>query len=404
MIKFHIWLTTHQGLHLHAGELVTSAPDARGALNGQFRYSPEYLENRSSFPLDPIHLPLSPGIYEANRPHSGVHGVFEDSLPDDWGRGLLIKRYNLPRHEQRIPHLLRCLENSIGALSYTEYPEFIPQTVDVDSNSLSDLQHQAERYEHNASLPNDNLPLLLQAGSSPGGARPKALVRDGEQSFIAKFPSRKDAFDIVALEAATMELARSIGLETAATRIVPCGNHKALIVERFDIGSHPNGRNHMISMQSLLGADGFYNMSYRDMADVIRTISSSPVQDLKRMFKQMVFNVAVGNTDDHLKNFCMLHTQNGWTLSPAYDLLPNIGHNQEHVLRTGYSNMAPDRKTLLTEAKHFGIKRQNKANSYITDVLSKVEKWESVYRSNNVPKQDITTLRPDIEKRLLKLT
>ena len=116
-----VWLTLPASEVVKAGELAIGDPDARGALDGQFRYTPEYLENSEAFLLDPLHLPLSADIFDADRPHAGIHGVFEDSLPDDWGRRLLVRRYKLGRKDQRIPQLLRLLGNhGLGALSYAE--------------------------------------------------------------------------------------------------------------------------------------------------------------------------------------------------------------------------------------------------------------------------------------------
>ncbi|MCJ7603175.1 MAG: HipA N-terminal domain-containing protein [Desulfobulbaceae bacterium] len=103
--KLNVWLTSLTGEILKAGELAVKDPDSRGALHGQFRYDPEYLESPKAFPLDPVHLPLTEGSFDADRPHAGIHGVFEDSLPDDWGRKIMARRYKLGRTEQRVPHL-----------------------------------------------------------------------------------------------------------------------------------------------------------------------------------------------------------------------------------------------------------------------------------------------------------
>ncbi len=112
MIRLDVWLTLPSGESVKTGALVVAAPDdIRGALQGQFRYNSEYLEHPRAFPLDPLHLPLSTGNFEADRPHAGVHGVFEDSLPDDWGRRLMIRCHKLGRGDQRIPNLLQLLGN-----------------------------------------------------------------------------------------------------------------------------------------------------------------------------------------------------------------------------------------------------------------------------------------------------
>jgi HipA N-terminal domain len=119
MIKLDVWLTIYPKPLLKAGELVVADPDSQGRLIGQSRYSPEYLAKSSVFFLDPINLPLSATVYAAARPHSGVHGVFEDSLPDNWGRRLLVRRSHFLRQQQRVPQLLRSIGAGImGALAY----------------------------------------------------------------------------------------------------------------------------------------------------------------------------------------------------------------------------------------------------------------------------------------------
>ena len=122
MIRLDVWLTLPSGDNIKAGILIIGNPNpVRGELQGQFRYTTGYLEHPLVFPLDPFHLPLSTETLEADRPREGVHGVFEDSLPDDWGRRLMIRRHKLGRHEQRIPNLLRLLgSQGLGALSYVE--------------------------------------------------------------------------------------------------------------------------------------------------------------------------------------------------------------------------------------------------------------------------------------------
>jgi serine/threonine-protein kinase HipA len=168
-----------------------------------------------------------------------------------------------------------------------------------------------------------------------GGARPKAVVYDAAvgDHFIAKFPSSKDKFNVVCIEAATMSLAAKAGLEIPGTRLISCGNKPVLLVRRFDLG--PSGRRHMISFQTLLKATGVYVNRYSDLLGVIRKISADPETDSAKFFRQACFNSAVDNTDDHLKNFWMLHDhQNGWRLSPAFDLNPDIGQNGgQHVFR-----------------------------------------------------------------------
>ncbi|MCF6291706.1 MAG: type II toxin-antitoxin system HipA family toxin [Desulfobacterales bacterium] len=404
MIRLDVWLTLPSGESIKVGALVAGDPDpVRGDLQGQFRYAPAFLEHPRAFPLDPLHLPLSMEILEADRPRAGVHGVFEDSLPDDWGRRLMIRRYKLGRNEQRVPDLLRLLGNQgLGALSYAEEGRPELKTTGVSSRHLRKLALLAEKFEREpAAAADDELSLLFQAGSSPGGARPKALVEDENGSYLAKFASARDQLDVVSLEAAAMELARRAGIETAETRLMPLGPRKCLLVKRFDIND-AGGRNHLVSMQTLLKADGYYNVGYRDLAEVIKHISSQPGQDLHRLFRQMVFNVMIGNTDDHLKNFLMLHDNTGWRLSPAFDLIPNIGSNREHVLRVGLDNRPSNIETLLAEAKLFGIKQRQQAADVIEEIHEVVSGWSAVFTVCDIAEKDADVIGKDIGQRLKK--
>lgn len=404
MIKLDVWLALPAGESIKAGSLVVADPDnINGALHGQFRYAPEYLDDPLAFPLDPLHLPLSAEIFSADRPHAGVHGVFEDSLPDDWGRRLMIRHHNLGRNEQRIPQLLRLLGNQgLGALSYVEEGKPELKRNKISSRHLHELALLADKFEQEpAAVTDDELSLLFQAGSSPGGARPKALVDDENCSYLAKFASNKDQLDVVSLEAASMELAHRAEIETSGTRLKTLGSRKCLLVKRFDI-NEAGGYNHLISMQSLLKGDGNYNSSYRDLAEVIKHISTQPVHDLHRLYQQMVFNVIIGNTDDHLKNFLMLHDTRGWRLSPAFDLVPNIGFNHEHVLRIGPDNKTPDIETLLAEAKYFGIKRYRKAVDMVSRICEFVSEWPSIFTICDVPEKDSLLIGTDIGQRIEK--
>ncbi|MCB2214997.1 type II toxin-antitoxin system HipA family toxin [Desulfofustis glycolicus] len=404
MIKLIVWLNLEIGRPVRAGELVVADPDPRGGLQGQFRYAESYLTSGTGFALDPIHLPLEADLLEVNRPQAGIHAVFEDSLPDDWGRQLLVRRHRLAGHARRPPQLLPLLAgDGMGALSYSSSDRVPSQQTPVGGRKLAELQRQAMLFESGIATPDEDLTLLFQAGSLPGGARPKALIQKNGTAWLAKFASSRDHFDVVALEAAAMQLARLSGIDTPQTKLTSCGEHKALLVERFDLDLQKQTRTHVISMKSLLGVEGFYYLGYQDMAAVIRKISSYPAEDLLKLFRQMVFNALIGNTDDHLKNFCFYCNGRSWRLSPAFDLVPDIGRNREHVLRIGSSTMPPDRRTLRQEAKHFGIKRQARADEVIDTVLSSADHLETVFTSCGVPEADHDHFSRDISRRLKRL-
>jgi len=356
MKHLDLWLTFPNGNICQAGELIIDKPDNKrgGALRGEFRYSQDYLKRPEAFPLDPNALPLTEDVFSANRPKSGVHGVFEDALPDDWGRRLLIRHYNLTRQQQRVPELLSHMGSGLGALAFGNKP-VESDHVSASLHTLDDLLYAAESFEKGVDLDNTSLTALFQAGSSPGGARPKTLVQDEGYAWIAKFPSIKDQFDVVSIEAATLQLAQDSGIKVPEFKCHQCSDRKVLLSRRFDVTRL--GRRHIISMQSLLQADDYYMLGYGDMADLLRQYSVQPGLDLQTLYRQMLFNALIGNTDDHLKNFSMLHDDNGYRITPAYDLLPNLAKNQEHVLRFGITATIPTKNELLKLAKNYNLNK-----------------------------------------------
>lgn len=133
---------------------------------------------------------------------------------------------------------------------------------------------------------------------------------------------------------------------------------------------------------------------------MIKHLAAEPQRELSMLYRQVIFNVMIGNTDDHLKNFSMLHDENGWRLSPAFDLVPNIGYNREHVLRIGLDNRVTNPETLLAEAKYFGIKRRRVAEEIVAMVMEAVAQWASVFHEFAIPGEDVELIGADIESRL----
>jgi serine/threonine-protein kinase HipA len=397
MKKINTWLTFDDGRRIFCGEMICRNPDDRGWIEGAFRYSPEYLEHLHASPLDPVSLALNPEIFEPNR-SAGVFAVFEDSLPDDWGRRLLIRKANLSRPNQTVPELLIALGGTgMGALSYFEKDYKKPEVVSASILDLDTLLEAALKFEQGYEFEDEEIGALLRAGSSPGGARPKVLIetKDAVQ-WIAKFPGVKDDYDVVQIEAAAMSLARKANLNVPETRLIAAGPHHVLLVKRFDIADK-GGRHHMISMQTLLKAEGWYNLGYRDMFEVLRKYSFQPEVDVPALFRQMVFNALIGNTDDHLKNFTMLHSRNDFYLSPAYDLLPDITNRQEHALYFSNAHRFPGHKTLLDMGRKLGVSRPQKIVDQIRETVSG---WKDEFEQFQVPGHNIDRLAWDFNRRL----
>jgi len=382
--RIEVWISLSGGRQL-AGEMVCEVePDGRG--RGAFRYDQGYLRSSEAFALDPISLPLQGGAFSVD--HPGVFGVFEDSLPDDWGRRLLVRKYRIPPRQQNLPTLLLAQGGSgLGALSYSERGRPEVSAAEVSIIHLEKLVQAAEMFERGETLDLE-ISLLLGAGTSPGGARPKALVFDEQKGehCLAKFSSIKDQVNVVCIEAATMSLAAKAGLDVPATRLVRCGSRPVLLVRRFDL--MPPGRRHMVSLQTLMKAKGYYVCRYGDLLNTVRKVSAEPMEDMERLFRQMVFNGVVNNTDDHLKNFWMLcDNERGWRLSPAFDLVPDIGQNGEHVLFFELDPVYPGRKNLERLGREWGVSR---ANRIVEEVFEAVTGWKEEFSSFGVSSADIS--------------
>ena len=397
MKKINTWLTFDDGRRIFCGEMICRNPDDRGWIEGAFRHSPEYLEHHHAFPLDPVSLPLNPEIFEPNR-SAGIFAVFEDSLPDDWGRRLLIRKAKLSRPRQTVPDLVIALGGTgMGALSYFERDYNKPEAESASILELDTLLEAALKFEQGYEFEDEEMRALLRAGSSPGGARPKVLIetKDAVQ-WVAKLPGVNDNYAVVQIEAAAMSLARKAISNVPETRLITVGSRHVLLVKRFDIADE-GGRHHMISMQTLLKAEGWYNLGYRDMFEVLRKYSFQPEVDIPALFCQMVFNVLIGNTDDHLKNFTMLHGRNGFYLSPAYDLLPDIANRREHVLYFSHAHRFPGHKTLIDMGRKLGVARPKKI---VDQIRETVTGWKDEFEQFQVPGHDIDRLAWDFNRRL----
>lgn len=383
-----VWVNL-AGQLIKAGEFVCEINSSNGKGRGAFRYSKDYLVHPAAYPLDPVSLPLGENSFPVD--HPGVFSVFLDSLPDDWGKRLLIRKHNLPRGRQNFPEMLLALGSSgLGALSYAESKKSLSPTSESSILTLDQLVYEAELFE--AGVSNDAvIAHLLSAGSSPGGARPKALVHDPDRNihYLAKFPSSKDSVDVVRIEAATMMLAAQAGLIVPPTSLILCGRKPVLLVERFDITG--TDRRHMISMQTLLKAEGYYQCRYKDLLDMVRMVSADPATDSRLLFRQMVFNAVIGNTDDHLKNFWMTCAPAvGWRLSPAFDLVPDIREAREHILFFDLGGYHPGRKALEKLGRSWGI---SKPANIVEEVYVALQPWRDIFASFGVNDADCNRFR-----------
>lgn len=395
-MRLDLWLTLPDSTSIHAGDLAFGPPDGQGRYASAFRYSPDWLAHPQAFPLDPVALPLGVGEFQGRQLEAPLMAI-EDALPDDWGRRLLILRHGLPRSRQSEPHLLQALAGGgLGALSF--FPAGTPpQTLDTSAPvlALETLVEAAYKLEADGQV-DDSCRALLAAGSSPGGARPKALVRERDGHWIAKFSSRRDEVDMVGLEAASLALAQRAGLAVPDFRLETlAGGRHVLLVKRFDLAPE-GGRRHMLSLRALLQAGGYDVLRYVDLMTALRRHGAQPERDVPALFRQMVFNALLGNTDDHLKNFWLLHDR-GFRLSPAFDLLPDTGARREHVLLFDLSPIPPGPRGLAELGRRWGI---SGAGALCQQVADAVAGFADVAHAFAVPEADIARFEPDIQRRL----
>jgi serine/threonine-protein kinase HipA len=328
--------------------------------SGEFAYGRRYLENPAAAPLNPEHLPLRDAIFALPerriRDGGAMPLTLRDALPDSWGRKVLEIRQGRPLSD--VDALLLTNEDRVGAMVFSES---LPIRSEEPPSVLLPLQELAEasrRVEAGIEIGPDMYRLLL--GGSLGGARPKAsFVHEGRR-YIAKFASRGDDHDVETIEAATLWLADACGIEVPQFMLQPLASGRALLVERFDRAGPVTDerRFHYLSASALL--DVPYESSrgsYVELAQLLRRISRQPREDLAELFRRMVFNLAAGNSDDHVKNHGALQGEDGrWRLAPAFDLVMQLGGH------TGYQELAilPGRHAsslaLAREAApHFGL-------------------------------------------------
>ncbi len=318
-----------------------SAQQARGKKAFSFQYDDTWLRSKQWQHLDP-----DLGFYSGPQyPHSKENfGLMMDSMPDTWGRTLMIRREGIrAREEHRQVRTLYDIdfllgvndETRMGALRFKldingEYLNNDRKMATPPWTSLRELQHAAEIIEQDGD--NDDeikkwLAVLLAPGSSLGGARPKANVIDEKDSlWIAKFPSTNDVIDKAAWEYLAYQLAIKCGIAMAACKIEKiAGRQHTFFTKRFDRDGIR--RIHFASAMTMTGNDEStirdHKASYLDLAEFIQFNGIRNKEDLMQLWRRIIFHIAISNTDDHLRNHGFLLTDKGWVLSPAFDINPS---------------------------------------------------------------------------------
>lgn len=292
-----------------------------------FTYARSYLEREEAFPLYLPELPLERGPIP---PRAGeIAGCISDAGPDAWGQRVILN-HRVGRDAVdttdlgTLTYLLDSGSDRIGALDFQQSPsEYVPRTKgEAQRSELDKLAASASKVERGEPL-SETLDQALLRGSSVGGARPKALLKDGSRKLIAKFSSTTDRYSIVKGEFVAMELARRAGLRVAGVELTHALGRDAILVERFDRPA-AGGRRPVVSALTMLELDelGARYASYADLADLIRARFTDPIATLHELFARITFNILTGNSDDHARNHAAFWGGAELTLTPAFDICP----------------------------------------------------------------------------------
>jgi len=385
-----------------------TAQRVRGKEVFAFEYHEEWLQSKQPvLQLDP-NLGLYKGKHYVPEGKSNF-GIFLDSAPDRWGRLLMRRREalqaKLERRDERTlfesDYLTGVFDgHRMGGLRFKLEPDgvFVSSQKNMATppwTSLRELEYASLQLEKDDAVKDPQytkwLGMLLDPGASLGGARPKASVLDEQgQLWIAKFPSSNDAKDVGAWERVINQLAKACGIQVPDARLLKfSGKHHTYLSKRFDRKAEQ--RVHFASALTLLGyqdgADYHDGLSYLDLVAFIIQHGASVRADLEQLWRRVVFNILVSNTDDHLRNHGFLLASDGWRLSPAYDMNPNeLGSGL--TLNVSESSNDLDLSLALETAKHYQLK-PDEALKIMNDIQREIANWRNVAKKVGISSQEV---------------
>ena len=379
--------------------------DRRGVNTGRFVYGKSYLARDNAVPIDPLNLKLGAETYSTTR-LEGMFGALRDASPDSWGRRVIEKRSGKAKLDE-MDYLLHSPDDRAGALGFglnAEPPA--PKRTFNRTMDLAKLQALADIIISNEELPDhpdaQQAHDLMNAVTSMGGARPKAVVEDEDGLWIAKFNRKDDKWNEAKVERAMLVLARACGIHTAESKLTTIGDRDALLIKRFDRNKTDKGyqRARMLSALTLLRAEETpqmrENWSYVLLAEELRRISEKPKDDAPELFKRMCFNALISNTDDHPRNHAVIAVDTGWRLSPAYDLTPAKWISitrRDLALECGDMGRYAHADNLSSQSARFLVNLEEAKATVDTMEQAVKNSWCEIARREGVSEQDCETIR-----------
>jgi serine/threonine-protein kinase HipA len=372
----------------------------RGKEIFSFEYDQEWLQEEFAQVIDPD-LELYSGLHYLNDVKSNF-GVFLDSSPDRWGRILMRRREaalariegKREAHLYETDYLLGVYDgHRMGGLRFkmsTDGP-FLDDNKEMATPpwaSIRELEQISLRLEDENAMDDPEylkwLAMLVAPGSSLGGARPKASIVDEQgHLWIAKFPSGNDQFNVGAWEIVAYEMAKAAGINMAACRAQQfSGKHHTFLSKRFD-RTFDGKRVHFASAMTMLGfVDGQDGASYLDIVDFLTTHGGNVEADLEELWRRIIYNISVSNTDDHLRNHGFILKPEGWVLSPAYDINP-VENGNGLSLNISENDNALDFNLAMDVSKFFRLEKE-RAEQIIKQVTDAVENWRDVAKKHGI--------------------
>lgn len=382
--------------------------------SASFEYEKSWLANPDRFSLEPA-LQLGPGPFHAaaDKP---LFGAIGDSAPDRWGRVLMRRAERrradrdgqAPRTPREIDYLLLVNDEArMGALRFSnqEGGPFLAERGSPPIPPLVDLPRLLSATERvmDETDTEEDLRLLLAPGSSLGGARPKASVRDRDGHLsIAKFPNKGDEWDTVRWEALALTLAAKAGIAAPAWRLETAADKPVLLLRRFDRAE--GMRLPFLSAMSMLGAKDNEPRSYLEFVDALRQHGAAPKEDMRALWRRIIFNILISNTDDHLRNHGFLYAgAQGWRLAPAYDLNPVPTDIKPRVLTTSISldDGTASLKLALEVAEYFELDLKE-ARAIVAEVGKAAAEWRTEAAKLGLTKAEIERMASAFEHENLK--